>query len=195
MMTQQVPHPDNLPRPKLSILIPTVTDRFNFLSELLKLVYSQNPELLKKTEVLINCDSRVKTIGQKRNELLQSATGEYVVFIDDDDVISHDYLTSIFKGIDLGVDHIGITMLFAPDTGLNKLVKCSKDYVWCEKDNIYYRSAQHVCPIKREIAKQVKFPEINFGEDNVYSKQINALIQTEYLVENIIYTYKYIAQK
>jgi glycosyltransferase involved in cell wall biosynthesis len=194
-MTQILPHPDKLPKPKLSILIPTLTDRINFLTELLKLVYSQDPDLLRKTEILINADSRLKTIGQKRNELVKSATGEYVVFIDDDDSISYDYLTHLFAGINLGVDHVGIMGIYNPDNGISKPFKCSNKYAWIEQDGVYLRGAQHICCIKKDIAEMVKYPEINFGEDAIYSQLIKQFIDTEYLINSTIYEYKYRSNK
>lgn len=180
---------------KLSILIPSLYSRKASLSELLDLIGRQDSECLKHTEVLVSIDGKAKTIGQKRNELLASAKGEYVVFIDDDDVISFDYLHLIFEGVNKGVDHIGIAMLFQPNNGAHKLVLCSKDYAWEEKNNVYYRSAQHVCPIKASIAKSAVFQHTNFGEDKIYSEKINPLIQTEHLITTPIYFYKYVANK
>ena len=179
----------------LSILIPSVISRMLYLRKIIELIYNQRVFELNKIEILINVDDCISPIGKKRNDLLNAATGKYIVFIDDDDEISDDYLEQIFKGIDKDVDHIGITMLFSPDIGVKKLVKCSKNNIWEERDNIYYRSAQHVCPIRATIAKQVKYPEINFGEDKEYSLQINKLIQTEYLIDKPIYIYKYRTNK
>lgn len=174
---------------KLSILIPSMYHRHAYLSRLLGMLALQNKECLNKTEVIINTDNRQTTLGKKRNDLLAQAKGEYIVFIDDDDTISEDYLLRIFEGINYGVDHIGITMLYQPDRGPHGTVKCSKYYKWEEKNGIYYRSAQHVCPIKASIAKQFSFPEINYGEDKIYAEKINSLIQTEHLIDTPIYFY------
>ena len=37
------------------------------------------------------------TIGEKRNWLLEQAKGEYVVFVDDDDLVTNNYVQSIMK--------------------------------------------------------------------------------------------------
>lgn len=180
---------------KLSILIPTVPDRLEYLYTLIGRINRQPAHLLNQTEILISSDNRRKSIGQKRNELIASANGEYSIFIDDDDYISDGYLIEIFKGINKVVDHVGIAMLFQPDNGAEKLVLCSKDYQWCEKDGIYYRGVQHVCAIKTNIARQIKYPEISFGEDSAYSKLITPLIQTEHLITTPIYYYLYRSNK
>ncbi len=180
--------------PKLSILIPSLIKRSGYLLRLMEGFRTQLNHV-NEVEILVNVDNGKKSIGQKRNELLQQATGDYVVFIDDDDEISTVYLLEIFEGIEKGVDHIGIQMMYMPDKGVSKLVKCSKDYAWEEKDGVYLRSAQHVCAIKRSIATQVKFPEISFGEDKTWSETITKLVETEHLVSEPIYFYRYRSQK
>lgn len=180
---------------KLSILIPSLYKRQILLSSLLAQIANQDTTCLIHTEVITSIDGGVKSIGQKRNELLQKATGDYVVFIDDDDNISKDYLERIFEGINKGVDHIGIAMSVSLDGKLPKVCLNSKYYVWEEKNNIYYRGVQHVCAIKREIAQAVKYPEINFGEDKVYSEIITPLINTEHLITEPIYFYNFKSNK
>jgi len=181
---------------RLSILIPTMYSRIPFLGKLLPQIHGQREDLLRRTEVLINQDMGIKSIGQKRNELLQSATGEYVVFIDCDDEISPEYLERIFEGIRMGVDHIGIMMSYEPDNGPHKLVKCSIEHKeWGEENGVYLRGAQHVCPIKREIAILEEYPNISFGEDKKYGEAITKRIKTEYLVSEPIYFYKYRSNK
>lgn len=175
---------------KLSILICTLLKRWHPLSSLLHQINAICADHEKKIEILISSDDGVKSIGQKRNELLQSSKGEYVVFIDDDDQIGDEYFDEVFKGIDAGVDLVAIAMLYQPATGPHRMVRHSKDYTgWGEKDGVYLRTAQHVCPIKREIAIQVRYPEISFGEDREYSLQVNELIKTEYQIEEPIYFY------
>jgi glycosyltransferase involved in cell wall biosynthesis len=176
---------------KLTVCILSLPDRLNFLSSLLQELYSQPLQYLKKTEILIAVDTKQYTIGEKRNQLLDAAKGKYITFIDDDDSISPNYLESIFKGIELGVDGIGITGMYAPVVGTHKKFKCSKDYIWEEKPDAYYRSIQHICPIKTEIAKKVRYPHINFTEDKLYADSVQPFINTDYKIEEVIYHYKY----
>ena len=180
---------------KLSILICSVYPRYEYLSRILKQISEQDMGCLLRTEVHVNSDNALKPIGRKRNELLREAKGEYVVFFDDDDSMGENYLREIFVGIDKNVDHVGITMMYQPDNGPHKLVRCSKDYEWCEKDGVYLRSVQHVCAIKASIARQVDYPEVSFGEDEVYSRQVTKLVETEHLVQEPIYFYLFRSNK
>lgn len=182
--------------PKLSILIPTLFNRQEFLSKLISQLADNEAELLNKIEILTSCDNGKKSIGQKRNELLRGATGDYVVFIDDDDDVTSSFIDLIFEGIKKDVDAIGIAMMYCPDNGPTKKVECSMlNTVWEEKDGVYLRPIQHVCPIKRSIALQVKYPEVSFGEDHHYSLEVNKLIKTEHLISKPIYFYNFRSQK
>lgn len=181
--------------PRLSVLVPSLTKRGQFLSRLLDQLSTQNADCLKQTEILVSIDNGVKSVGQKRNELMQAATGEYVVYADDDDEVMLGYMFLIFHGIKEGADHIGITMSFKRDGANEEIIKHSIGHVWENKDGIILRSATHLCPIKREIALQVKFPDKSFGEDKEWAELINPLLRSEYLVEEVIYYYNYRSNK
>lgn len=176
---------------KLTICILSLPDRVEYLTNILKEIYAQPIEYLKQTEILIAVDYKQYTIGEKRNQLLEAAKGDYVTFIDDDDSISADYLKEVFTGINMNVDAIGITGMYAPVIGEHKEFRCSKDYKWENKQDAYYRSIQHICPIKTSIARQVKYPSINFTEDKIYSETVQPYIISDYVSSKIIYYYKY----
>ena len=49
-------------------------------------------QLTSEVEVLTELDDGTRSIGEKRNALVESAGGEYVCFVDDDDMVSSDYV-------------------------------------------------------------------------------------------------------
>ena len=90
----------------LSILICGVPSRLrNNLAEKLitKLEKQANG---KPVEVLYFLDNKKRSIGQKRNDLLNLAKGEYITYIDDDDNVPMDYISSLLLGIKTRVDVI-----------------------------------------------------------------------------------------
>lgn len=180
---------------KLSILIPTMLHREPTRNHLIWQIEHCFGGFRKGIDYEIILGFGRESVGEKRNILLAAATGEYSIFIDDDDEITPDYLYRIFEGIQKGVDHIGIAMTYAPDNGPSKLVLCSKDNKWCETPTAYLRGVQHVCAIKTEIARSVKYPDISFGEDKIYSELITPLVKTEHLITTPIYIYKYRSNK
>ena len=44
-------------------------------------------------------DNKKRSVGEKRQDLLNLAKGQYLVFIDDDDRISDDYISSIIQAM------------------------------------------------------------------------------------------------
>ena len=72
---------------KLSILILTIPNRKRMFDKLISELNNQFTDEkfipFEDYEILIQSDTD-KTIGEKRNELLQRARGEYIAFIDED---------------------------------------------------------------------------------------------------------------
>lgn len=174
---------------KLSILIPSLACRTEFLS---KLISALNPQLTKGVEVLVRIDNADKQIGAKRNELLDSATGEYVVFIDDDDMVSPNFIEKVLEGITSGCDYIGYAQMFHHiHTGQQSKVTTNIGATWGFKDGVYIRGVQHICPIRREIASQVRFPDKSFSEDREWGYEIEKLVKTEFTIDEPLYYYEY----
>ena len=174
---------------KLSILICSLSERTEYLISLLK---ELNKQLVSEVEVLILIDNRELSIGQKRNNLLNSAKGKYVCFIDDDDKISEDYLSEIMKGVEKDVDQIAISGIYHNiKEGTKTRFTSSKDFQWGLVDNEYRRNILHLNPIKRELALKVGFPDNSFGEDRTYGEQLSPYVKTEYRILKEIYFYEY----
>jgi len=178
---------------KLSILICSLNKRAELLAKLRDCLETQKNDAI---EILINRDSGIKTIGRKRNELLQQAQGEYIAFIDDDDLVSEDYVSKILNAIEHNPDCCGIEGIVTFN-GQNpkKFIQSLKYNRWFEEDNIYYRCPNHLSPIKRELALKVGFEDISFQEDRVYSARIYPLLKSEHYIEGAIYFYKFVKGK
>ena len=179
---------------KLSILILSLNRRKKYLDRLLEILNSQTNDLV---EILINKDDGEKSIGLKRNELLAQATGDYIAFIDDDDVVESCYVEKILKATESNPDVIGIHLLHIEDGEHKGLTYHSLKYDhWWDEQNPdnpklrnYYRNPNHLNPVKREYALATGFPEINFGEDKHYSTNLLKYLKTEFYIEEPIYQY------
>lgn len=189
----------NFTRPPLllSILIASIPDRIAMLAKLISdlqcqavLVGDSYFEILYDDDLSIN-------IGTKRNSLLSRAKGEYIVYIDDDDEINENYLRLIIKAIESKPDCIGISGIITTNGTDKRQWHISKEYgKWFTgPDGTYYRTPNHISPVKRELALQAGFPEIAFGEDAEYSRRLLPLLKTEVKIEQNIYHYKYVSHK
>lgn len=182
---------------KLSILVPSVSERRNtFLPKCLDMLYSQleslSNEQKKPVEILFLIDSKERMLGSKRNNLIDIAQGEYIVFVDDDDRIEPDYIESLLTGIYSGADVI----TFQASVSLNgepaKICyysnKYAKDY---NTNDTYHRLPNHICCVKKEIALKVPFLNIKNGEDSAYSKQLKPHLKTQHEINKVLYHYDY----
>ena len=68
---------------KLSVLVPTITTRAEVAERLFRSLEQRIGSY--PVELLMLRDNRWQNIGEKRNQLLRAATGEYITFLDDDD--------------------------------------------------------------------------------------------------------------
>lgn len=153
-----------------------------------------DPQITDEVEVLVNSDSGEMSIGDKRNALLKAATGDYVAFVDDDDLVRTTYVKQILAALSTNPDCVGIEGVMTINGNLQQgrlFIHSLRYRSWFEKDGVYYRNPNHLSPVKRELALQVGFPAINHGEDHDYSKRLLALLNTEVYINGPIYHYDY----
>lgn len=187
--------------PKLSILICYTPGREHFLSRLKQRVWPQLDG--DEVEMLIH-DGVGISIGQKRNELLFDAQGDYICFIDDDDLVSENYVKLLMEGIQKGVHCCSLKGMITED-GKNPLIfehsiryGVYRTVTDSPVDAVRYeRYPNHLNCIKASIAKQFRFPELNHGEDTDWATQIHksGLLKVEHYIPQVIYYYEYISRK
>lgn len=182
---------------KLSILIPTVPSRFNFYTQLIEHINKQKTE---DVEIISDtADVGVKTTGQKRNDLLNSARGEYVWFIDDDDWISDTAISDILEGIKSNPDSFAINGTYTENGQNLKQWFIAKDLEYCADwstgKEVYLRPPNHITPMKKSIALQIGFPNKSNAEDYDFCMRLkeSCLIKTEYKIDKPIYEYRYLS--
>lgn len=197
---------------KLSILILTIKKRLDLLKSLLKefenqisgdVVMARIDRLrmikFKDVEILIYSDD-VLSIGEKRNTLLDMASGEYLCFFDDDDEPAKDYISTLLEAITHNPDCVSLRGIMTTN-GLNpELFEHSlkyKEWKTTKNEIKYERYPNHLNCIKSEIAKQIPFPNKNHGEDYDWSKKLHesGLLKNEYYIDKVIYNYKFMTNK
>lgn len=181
-------------QPTLSILICTLDERkeqFEKLCEHLMKISHSLP-----VEIIALGDNREKTVGTKRNILLEASKGEYIAFIDDDDGVSPCYCTEILKAVQTHPDCVGIEgLISSPGVKPAKFIHSVHYKTWSESNGVYYRSPNHLNPVKRQLANETRFPEKNFGEDQEYSIQLRPKLKTEVYIPIQLYYYDYDPEK
>lgn len=166
---------------KLSICICSLHSRRIQLDQLLDVLWIQSR--YSEIEILVAIDAGQALIGVKRNRLVQAARGEYVVHIDDDDLVHGAYIPKILHAIDNnpGVDAIvlrGERIENGQDSQKVLFDYRVKFGPTQTIDNVVWRSPGHLCPVRRDLAQLVLFPDRE-PEDLVWCDAIAPYLHTE----------------
>lgn len=175
---------------KLSILICSIKKRKPLLDRLTAIIQPQIKECI---ECIIATDNGQMKIGAKRNFLVNKAQGEYITFIDDDDIVSNDYIERILSALHSSPDIVVFDAFRFENGNPDRIVKYSLDYHKDSHDRTaYYRMPNHLMCVKKSIAEQVPFKHLNFGEDSDYAYRLRFLLKTQERIDEILYQYLYV---
>lgn len=185
--------------PLLSICIPSIARRSisGELGELLGVLAPQIEQAGPAVEVLLSIDAGGLLPARKRTDLLFSARGRFIAFIDDDDLVSQDYVAAILEAIrsDPEVDCVTFEGRRTVDgrescqmiwtTSIDKNIK---------KPEARWIRANHLSPIRRDLARKSFFwSRTRYGCDQVYWKLLHAagLLRTQIHLERDLYLYRF----
>jgi glycosyltransferase involved in cell wall biosynthesis len=178
--------------PRLSVLLPTVENRAALFAKLHAELKRQSGG--RSVELIVACDSKEISIGKKRQNLLEKAMGDYVVFVDDDDFVAPTYVDDILTALVSNPDCVGF-LITCTTNGRNpqKAIASMRYKKWGENQGGYahVRSCYHKTPHKREIALKVGFRDLRYGEDKPYSEGLMQHVKTEVFIPKVLYLYRF----
>ena len=182
---------------KLSILIPTLPQRSNFLRRITSILQPQINRHHGLVELKINDAGKSMSTGMKRNLLIENSTGEYFVQIDDDDQVPNYYVDEIMNAIDKLPDVITFIGYMTTD-GANRrnfTIKLGEKYE--DRNGHYYRFPNHICAYRRQVVRGVQFPNITIGEDYEWALQVRnkKLLRSEVHIDKEMYHYMFRSRK
>lgn len=179
---------------KLDILVLTMPTRKEYLSRLIGILEPQLDH--KNASALYQVCYPQYTLGENRDMLRRCSRGEYIVFIDDDDLIPSDYVSTILPLLD-GVDYIGYDVQCSIDGKPLPVTHHSLKYGgWYEDENGYYRDISHINPIRRDLALLEPI-EGGHGEDKRWADRMRArgVLKTEHYIPRVMYQYLFRSEK
>lgn len=184
----------------LSILICTLPERSYQFNRLMGILLPQS--VGKDMEILIDDRPRQVPTGQKRNDLIAKANGDYIAFVDDDDTVTDDYIFWLLSGIAKNPDVITFCGYMTTDGGskVNWIIKLGEKYeARKDRDQItrYYRFPNHLTAMKKPLIAHVKFAHVWQGEDYQWALKIHnaGLLKTEVHIDRQLYHYAFITHK
>lgn len=184
---------------KLSILIPTLFERAAKFATLKAHLENQIRECnaVDIVEILVNVDNREKTTGHKRNELLQEAKGEYVVFVDDDDWVPDYYIREILEAANEGRDCMAINGIYTENGGVPIRWEIAIGNPYAAAGGKFLRYPNHITPIRREKIINFKFPNRTLGEDYDWATRIHeaGVLKTQTVIQKEMYYYHFNSKK
>lgn len=142
-----------------------------------------------------------ETLGEKRNRLLDMASGDYICFIDDDDMVPEYYIDSLLTEIhEHNPDAIGWWQSRYKDGtfigySVHSIACCgySREYDNDTKcGTVFYRPPNHLNAVKSELAKNTAFQRIDKWEDIDYTMRLLPKLKTERFIPKFMYTYYYV---
>lgn len=178
----------------LSILIASVPERINGLAALLQELSDQT--FGKPVEILVITDNRHMTIGMKRQRLNELSQGKYVIHVDDDDMVSKDFVDSLLAHIHGEIyDCITFTCMVQGDDGRGPM-PCyyGASFPYVNYPNCRLRQPNPRCCYRRSIAIRHAFQDVVYGEDDEWAMRASKDIQSEMRIPNVLYYYTYITK-
>ena len=185
--------------PLLSILTPACWERVQQGQDLHRhLMQSKDSRFI---EHLVLYDNRARSIGLKRQALLNAARGQYIAFVDDDDCVSADYVVSLISAITNHPEAHVITfkqaaiyngkpfeVTFQHGAADQHLILDGPD------DQQLIRGPWHVCAWRRERIAHCQFLDCNYGEDAAWVKQARLHVTTTHHIDRVLHAYRHDAR-
>jgi len=182
-------------KPKWSILIATVGQRNERFVKLKSILLNQVKDFKGDVEVVAYWNNGEHPLGEIRQALVENARGEYVSFIDDDDMVPNYYCEEVYKHLN-GQDYVGWQMQVWHNGDKLKPTFHSLRYDrWYEDGDGFYRNISHLNPIKRDIAIQASFiVSKDVAEDQPWTERVKHLVHTEEYIDKVMYFYRHSTQ-
>jgi glycosyltransferase involved in cell wall biosynthesis len=145
-------------------------------------------------EILLLLDNKARSVGLKRDALVQSSRGEYVAFVDDDDDVDHNYIELILDAASSHPDVIVFDTLVSLNDG--PIVRCSHDL---DFPNDQYnpagfrRGAWQMHAWRGDLARSVHFPDNVHAqaEDWPWCEALGKLARSSVKIPRALYFYRY----
>jgi hypothetical protein len=177
---------------RLAILICHLPERHDKLKRLLNVLEPQIERFKDQVYYSVHDGGRALSTGSKRNQLIEQTQSEFFCAIDDDDMVPSYYVDEIVKAMNQNPDVITFKGVMTTNGARQEYwtIKLGSNYE--EKNGHYYRWPNHIVPMKRELVRHIKFPDVWIQEDYIWSKKIHdlGLLKTEIHIDKDLYHYQ-----
>ena len=176
---------------KLTVCVMTVPRRID--NVFIKLIKELERQVGDRTdvEILGLYDNKLQPTGSKRNRLINIARGKFIVFIDDDDSIAEDYISSITESIVQypDVDCILFDFLTTNKVSGEKILgSCSIKYNYYKQEGTFWFGKPfHIMAWRTELARKHAYKDITINGDINWSSRAYYDIKKEARINKTLY--------
>jgi len=181
----------------LSVLIPSIPERLDMLQSLIAKLERLSKPYNGEVEILSFVDNKMRSIGYKRDALVQLARGKSLAFVDDDDDVFDAYFDRIVPACRKGFDLVAFdTLCYIDEEPCDILVDMyhPNEEVFRGKDGTLQptkRKPFHVCARNTEIAQKERFKDVGYAEDWDWCKRVLKRVNTCHKIDEQLHIYRY----
>lgn len=177
-----------------SVCIATQARRADKLARLLGVLLPQAEQALGAVEVVALYNNADKTIHEYRQALLDDARGDYISFVDDDDMVTGDFIETVVVAMwnNPGTDYIAFRHAYYESGVFDRETRTGLHLGPSRNLPEYFvRVITHINPVRMELARQAGFTSAKAGEweDHAYDMKVAELAKTEVVIPRPLYHY------
>lgn len=183
--------------PTWAILVPTLGERRALFERLMVGLLPQTEPYAGRVQVIGWHNDGSPSLPKIRQRMIETAGAEYVSFVDDDDLVSPDYVAEIVAALDQRPDYVGFQVQCYSDGKPTAVAYHSLAYRrWRNLPGRFERDISHINPIRRTLALRANFSVTRAGraEDRAWADQLRRgrVLRTEVAIPRILYHYLYV---
>lgn len=181
--------------PTWSILVPTLGERRSLFERLMSGLLPQLDAYGGRVRVVAWHNDGSPRLPEIRQRMILAAGTDYVSFVDDDDLVSPDYVAEVVAALETRPDYVGFQVQCYSDGAPTAVAHHSLEFRrWRNFPGRYERDISHINPIRTVLARRGDFRLAGRrAEDRAWADQlrIKRVLRTQVLVPRILYHYLY----
>lgn len=182
--------------PSWTILVPTLGERRALFERLMAGLLPQLDPYGGRVRVLGWYNDGSPSLPKIRQRLVETAGTEYVSFVDDDDLVSRDYVAEIVSALDNRPDYVGFQVQCYSNGHPTGVAYHSLEFDrWRNMPGRLERDISHLNPIRTVLARCADFSLVRAGkpEDRAWVDQLRRakVLKTQVVIPRILYHYLY----
>lgn len=174
--------------PLWSILIATIPHRHD---KLVRLLATLDAQMRPGVEVIVYRDNLEVPWVKKCRDLELASAADYVSHLDDDDMVSPDFVPRIVEAMETGPDYVGFKVRWFED-GIRQrpVIHSLTAGGWHDAETVLFRDLTDKNPLRRELALQATWRGGN-GADRLWAYSLRSLgvVKTEAFIPDELYLY------